>query len=163
MASLGMTGARSALVWMIHCSKTRVTDAQLAEFSRIGAAIAPEKVTLYARKVFRGASATLQGKFALQDVKSSHISTSLPASSNGPVPESVTLDGPVLPCAGAAGVADFCGGVRQADQPTLLEDGAPLHGQAEHGAQQQRAGAGQPPAAARPRRRAGGLPLHLPQ
>jgi glycerophosphoryl diester phosphodiesterase len=46
MASLGLTSARSCLVWMIHCSRTRVTDAQLARFAKIGAAIAPEKELL---------------------------------------------------------------------------------------------------------------------
>ena len=43
MQSLGLP-YRTSLVWMIHCSKTSVSDAQLAAFSKIGAAIAPEKV-----------------------------------------------------------------------------------------------------------------------
>lgn len=44
MQSLGLAQYRSTLVWMIHCSHTRVTEALLREFAQYGGAIAPEKV-----------------------------------------------------------------------------------------------------------------------
>lgn len=46
MQSLGLTDYKSALVWMIHCSQTRVTEAELRDFAQYGGAIAPEKVHL---------------------------------------------------------------------------------------------------------------------
>lgn len=46
MQSLGLTDHKSALVWMIHCSQTRVTEAELRDFAQYGGAIAPEKELL---------------------------------------------------------------------------------------------------------------------
>ena len=45
METLGLK-PRGSLVWMVHCSKTRVSDQQLAAWSKVGGAIAPEKVPL---------------------------------------------------------------------------------------------------------------------
>lgn len=45
MQSLGLSEYRSTLVWMIHCSQKRVTEAQLRDFAAYGGAIAPEKVS----------------------------------------------------------------------------------------------------------------------
>ncbi len=45
MDTLGLK-PRGSLVWMVHCGKTRVSDQQLAAWSKIGGAIAPEKVRL---------------------------------------------------------------------------------------------------------------------
>ena len=44
MQSLGLEQYRASLVWMLHCAQTRVTQAQLREFSQFGGAVAPEKV-----------------------------------------------------------------------------------------------------------------------
>lgn len=46
MQSLGLEQYRASLVWMLHCAQTRVTEAQLREFSQFGGAIAPEKVRI---------------------------------------------------------------------------------------------------------------------
>lgn len=43
MDTLGLD-PRPSLVWMIHCSKTKVSNEQLQAWSKIGGAIAPEKV-----------------------------------------------------------------------------------------------------------------------
>lgn len=45
METLGLK-PRGSLVWLVHCGKTRVSDQQLAAWSKIGGAIAPEKVRL---------------------------------------------------------------------------------------------------------------------
>ena len=45
MQSLGLEQYRASLVWMLHCAQTRVTEAQLREFSQFGGAVAPEKVS----------------------------------------------------------------------------------------------------------------------
>ena len=45
MQSLGLEQYRTTLVWMLHCSQTRITEAQLRDFARYGGAVAPEKVS----------------------------------------------------------------------------------------------------------------------
>jgi hypothetical protein len=47
MQSLGLEQYRASLVWMLHCAQTRITEAQLREFSRFGGAVAPEKVRVF--------------------------------------------------------------------------------------------------------------------